>query len=57
MSRRQHLTNDTESHRVRMRISTAEVESANKQNVLLKNNTPPPPPHIRLHKHYLQLLL
>ena len=44
MSRRQHLTNDTESHRVRMRISTAEVASANKKNVILKNNTPPPPP-------------
>ena len=58
MSRRQHLTNDTESHRVRMRISTAEVASAKKQNVLFKKNTPPPPPtHIRLHKHYLQLLL
>ena len=58
MSRRQHLTNDTESHRVRMRISTAEVASAKKQNVLFKKNTPPPrPTHIRLHKHYLQLLL
>ena len=63
MSRRQHLTNDTESHRVRMRISTAEVASAKKQNVLFKKKTPPPPPHthththIRLHKHYLQLLL
>ena len=45
MSRRQHLTNDTESHRVRMRISTAEVASAKKQNVLFKKNTPPPPPH------------
>ena len=56
MSRRQHLTNDTESHRVRMRISTAEVASAKKQNVLFKKNTPPPQ-HIRLHKHYLQLLL
>ena len=43
MSRRQHLTNDTESHRVRMRISTAEVASAKKQNVLFKKNTPPPP--------------
>ena len=41
MSRRQHLTNDTESHRVRMRISTAEVASAKKQNVLFKKNTPP----------------
>ena len=56
MSRRQHLTNDTESHRVRMRISTAEVASAKKQNVLFKKNTPPHT-HIRLHKHYLQLLL
>ena len=46
MSRRQHLTNDTESHRVRMRISTAEVASAKQQNVLFKKNTPtPPPPH------------
>ena len=44
MSRRQHLSNDTESHRVRMRISTAEVASAKKQNVLFKKNTPPPPP-------------
>ena len=58
MSRRQHLTNDTESHRVRMRISTAEVASAKKQNVLFKKNTPPHThTHIRLHKHYLQLLL
>ena len=40
MSRRQHLSNDTESHRVRMRISTAEVASAKKQNVLFKKNTP-----------------
>ena len=45
MSRRQHLTNDTESHRVIMRISTAEVASAKKQNVIFKKNTPPPPPH------------
>ena len=46
MSRRQHLTNDTESHRVRMRISTAEVASAKQQNLLFKKNTPtPPPPH------------
>ena len=47
MSRRAHLTNDTESHRVRMRISTAEVASAKQQNVLFKKNTPtpsPPPP-------------
>ena len=58
MSRRQHLSNDTESHRVRMRISTAEVASAKKQNVLFKKNTPPHThTHIRLHKHYLQLLL
>ena len=39
-----------------MRISTAEVASAKKQNVLFKKNTPPHT-HIRLHKHYLQLLL
>ena len=51
MSRRQHLTNDTESHRVRMRISTAEVASAKKKNLLLKNNTPPPPPPPHTHTY------
>ena len=51
MSRRQHLTNDTESHRVRMRISTAEVASANKQNVIFKNKTPPPPPPPHTHTY------
>ena len=51
MSRRQHLSNDTESHRVRMRISTAEVASAKQQNVLFKKNTPPPPTHTHTHTH------
>ena len=44
LSRREHLTNDTESYRVRMRITTVEVACAKKENVLFKKNTPPPPP-------------
>ena len=46
LSRREHLTNDTESYRVRMRITTVEVACAKKENVLFKKNTPPPPTYV-----------
>ena len=35
LSRREHLTNDTESYRVRMRITTVEVACAKKEKGFL----------------------
>ena len=52
LSKREHLTNDTESHRVGIRITTAEVACKKKQNVLFKKNTVKPllSGHLRLNK-------